>query len=375
VYKGEEPVTKETLDIILASIQAVGLIALILYVVKTWHIASATREAARVSEKTLQEMKDARDQEVAPHVIAYFDLPLNEHVIYLAIKNVGKSVASNIRIEFEPKLVGHRNEDFTMLPFVRDGIGSMPPGYEIRTFVDTSMAMLAKQSNRSLTYKAKVTFFGGLKETQRTTEQTLDLSMYRGLSSISRRGIHDLTNEATKISHSTEQISKTLSELSEAVTHGLYFRNPTFRFSPIPSDSGSWTSLALSKLTEFKFIWTSTYSNNHDKMMNPFMDNLRIRLIQIGEQLLILAASSPVEIAAELRPPLLEISNKLTELGSIQFYMDGGASLARFDAAGNEIVDLADRTIKQLQAIGQRANAEQQPRPPFICKGGRELGI
>src|SRR5689334_9138254 len=104
---------KETIDIILAITQLFGCAFLTIYVVKTWHIASATREAVRISEKALQEMKEARDQEIAPYVVVFFDVSFTEHVIDLVIKNVGKSVANTVRIEFEPKLIGSSNTDFS----------------------------------------------------------------------------------------------------------------------------------------------------------------------------------------------------------------------------------------------------------------------
>ena len=65
------------LELITIIIQSLTFIALVFYVAKTWEMASATRESAKLSENTLQEMRDARDQEIAPYVIAYFDVILS----------------------------------------------------------------------------------------------------------------------------------------------------------------------------------------------------------------------------------------------------------------------------------------------------------
>jgi hypothetical protein len=88
---------KDSIDIILAIVQIATLIALIIYVIKTWQMASATNKYAKTSENTLQEMKDSRDQEIAPYVIAYFDVPYGQKFIFLIIKNIGLSVAKNVK--------------------------------------------------------------------------------------------------------------------------------------------------------------------------------------------------------------------------------------------------------------------------------------
>ena len=81
--------SKATMDLIVGAVQVATLIAVIVYVYKTWELAtatkglatttqdmaSATRHAAGIAEKTLGEMQEMRDQETAPYVIAYFDAP------------------------------------------------------------------------------------------------------------------------------------------------------------------------------------------------------------------------------------------------------------------------------------------------------------
>ncbi len=342
---------KETINIVLAITQIFGSIALIVYVIKTWHIASATRRSAEISEKTLQEMKAARDQEVAPYVLAYFDLPFSEHVIHLVIKNVGKTVATNVRIEFEPKLIGIREEDFSTLPLIKDGIPSLPPGGEIKTFFDTAMSMFGDQNKRPLTYRAKIRYFGGLNEGERMSEQTLDLSVYKGLSSISRHGMHELVERVEKVARYTENISKELTELTEMVSDGINLRNPSILISQIAPSSPDWHFVAFAKLLEFKHTWLSTYGTDHDKMLNPFPDNLKLRLNQIGEQLVIIAANGPHDLSVEIKDSLLKISNLLIDLANERFYIDGGASLNRFDAKGNDILSLVNAVLQKFETL------------------------
>jgi len=47
---------KEIVDIILAIVQIGTLIALIIYVIKTWQMASASKKSAEISEEILKEI-------------------------------------------------------------------------------------------------------------------------------------------------------------------------------------------------------------------------------------------------------------------------------------------------------------------------------
>jgi hypothetical protein len=296
-------------------------------------------------------MKETRDQEVAPYVVVYFDVPQGEHIIYMVVKNVGKSVATNVRIEIDPKLIGSREKDFSTVSLIRDGIASIPPGYEIRTFVDTGRSMFDEQNKRPLTYRAKVTYFGGLKDIMRTTEQILDLSVYKGLSFVSRRGIHDLAQEVEKISESIERISKKLSEISDKVSEGIYIRNPVISFSVLSTDFNAWKASTIAKLMEFKHLWSSVYNGNHDKLYGAFLGNFKMQLKYIDEQLLVITANSPPMINSEIKDSLLKASNLLIETSSIEFYAYGDMSEVNFDAKGKELDGLVDSTIAMIEKI------------------------
>ena len=89
---------------ILFLVQIFSLIFLIVYVIKTWEMASATTKAAQATEKSVTEMRQTRDQESAPYIIVYFDIPYESNLIYLVIKNIGRTIATNISLTFTPTL-------------------------------------------------------------------------------------------------------------------------------------------------------------------------------------------------------------------------------------------------------------------------------
>jgi len=177
-------------------IQSLTLIALVLYVAKTWEMASATRESARISELTLQEMRDARDQEVAPYVLAYFDVQVSNDQIEFVVKNNGRGMATDIQIVFDPAfkapptLSGAPTHEKLMEIFMPEGkITSLPPNREIRTII-SSFSDYAKymhyKDGLPGKYKISVTYHGGLSDKARKSEYVSDIGMYMGITFVSR---------------------------------------------------------------------------------------------------------------------------------------------------------------------------------------------
>ena len=141
----------ENLPIATLIIATLTLIVTTIYVILTWRIASATKKSADISRKTLEEMKEARDQQTAPYI--FIDIIVEKQDIYLFVKNAGKRIANNVKLKFEPELVASFGP--INLPFIKDGIGSLPPGAEIKTFFDSGIRYFEK-NKLPLNYKVKI---------------------------------------------------------------------------------------------------------------------------------------------------------------------------------------------------------------------------
>jgi hypothetical protein len=189
---------KETIESILAVVQILSLVALVVYVIMTWRMASATKKSAEAAEKTLQEMKEMRDQETAPHVVAYFEAARGTPFIYLVVKNLGKSVAKAVRLDFDPGLRSS-NPGIQMdeLPMIRQGIGSLAPGQELRTFFDSAISYFGAEL--PLRINVRVSYSGGVHSEERKFEQILDLEALRGLFYSAETGLAELVSEVAKI--------------------------------------------------------------------------------------------------------------------------------------------------------------------------------
>ncbi len=163
---------------LLLGVQILTLVALIVYVWETRKMALATQKSVEMAGKSLDEMKEQRDAEIAPYVVAYLDGQGGVlGLLYLVIKNTGKTVAKNVKIKFNPPLQT-RYPDLLKLVIPDDGIPSIPPGYEIRTMLDT----LAKYEDSGLTvFTVQVTYFGGIDNKQREDTYYVDLKVFNGI--------------------------------------------------------------------------------------------------------------------------------------------------------------------------------------------------
>jgi len=326
-------VEKDIIDIFLAIIQIVTLIALIIYVAKTWEIASASTKSTKVSEGILKEMKESRDTEVAPYVVVYFDIPYGKHLIYLVIKNIGKSVANNVKLVFQPSLKNRNGERINDMSFIKEGIGSS----------------YFNQKDLPFIYKVNVSYSGGLHSESRTIEQIMDLSAFKGITLISDKGMNELVTEVEKLVQHNGMMVQNLVKIANYSANGIWLKNPDFLITGLQLNQDAWASNALAKLIEFKTLWMAIYGANPEKLVNPFLADLINRSDTIGSQLLIITSRAPLNIPSELTNHLVEIAVKLSELGDSRFYIDGGDSENSFDMHGNQIITFVDKAIKQIK--------------------------
>lgn len=84
-------------------------------------------------------MVEERIRENEPNVLVFFDIPHLTNDIFLVVKNIGKSMAKNVRLEFNPELKNSRGELMDEVLFLKNGIPVMPPGYRIQTFIGMDM--------------------------------------------------------------------------------------------------------------------------------------------------------------------------------------------------------------------------------------------
>jgi hypothetical protein len=300
--------------IITTVVQVATLIVVIIYTIYTARMTSAARASAEAANNTIKEMKEARDQENAPYIVVYFDIPQNKHLIYLVIKN---------------------------------GIPSLPPNYEISTLFD---GVINRFGNAifPMTYMVEVSYTGGLVKDRRTSIQTLDLSMFYGLMKVNEKGQDELVKAVEDIAKQTREINNNLEEVSESLTSGIWIKNPTLTTSEVHPRPETWYDSVLAKLQEFVLLWTCAYGKSDEKQVDPFLTDLQNALILLSGQLLAILSESPETASNEVKEAIGRIAANLQDLGYKKFYIDGGASLNAFDALGDSTVQDIDALVKQV---------------------------
>lgn len=328
-------------------IQVATLVAVIVYTVYTARMTSAARASADAANNTVNEMKEAREQENAPYIVVYFDIPANKHVIYLIIKNVGKSIATDVKLTFTPSLSSNVFKDINETPLIKDGISSLPPNYELRTLFDGVINRFGN-ANFPMTYVVEVSYTGGLAKERRTSTQALDLSMFYGLMQVKEKGLNELVKTVETIADNTGKINGILKDVSESLTSGIWIKNPTLTTSDINPRPETWYDSVLAKLQGFVLLWTCAYGKSEEKQVDPFLTDLQNKLILISEQLLVILSESPNSASNEVKEAIAGIATNLQDLGYKKFYIDGGASLNAFDLQGDSAVQVIGSLIKQV---------------------------
>jgi hypothetical protein len=198
----------DTLDVIMFVIQLLSLIALVVYVIKTAEVAEGTRKSAQAMDRSVAEMVEDRDQQIAPYVVVYFDNQTDSPIFDLVIKNTGRTAARNVEIAFDPPLqTSLKNYDIEQLAFIHQVIPTLPPDYEIRASVDVINNAL-KSETLPKQYRVKVTFTGGVKADPREAEYILDLNVFKGILETHTRSLTDLTKAVEKISDTLDDFAE-----------------------------------------------------------------------------------------------------------------------------------------------------------------------
>lgn len=330
---------------ILFFVQIASLIFLIIYVVKTWEMASATRKAAEATEKSVLEMRETRDQETAPFIIAYFDVQTEASLIYLVVKNIGRTVATQVKLSFTPELQSSNDNGLLKeVGFIKNGIESMPPNYEIRTLVDSSPGYFGK-NELPLKYNVEITYYGGIESKQRTANQQLDLSANKGVSYVRNKTMNNLVDVVEKLTREIREIRNFTSDIATALEHGILISNGSLLVTKIEPDLRDWKKYLVAKLNEFENLWTVYYRNEREQGIG--LGKLQAHAQMIGEQILIISANNTGDVPADVHEKTELIAGKLQELGQITFYIDGGVSLKKFKETGDSIIiDINDFLTK-----------------------------
>jgi hypothetical protein len=145
--------------------------------------------------RQVHEARKLREEQARPFVIVDFEPGF---LVYLTVENVGRTMARDVRIEFDKPLQTtlERPRELDETPLFREPIPTLPPGKKIRVLFDQFNERLDK--GLPLTYRVKLRYRGP--EGRKTWEHPyrLDLGMYLG-SDLPQKGIPELVTEVENI--------------------------------------------------------------------------------------------------------------------------------------------------------------------------------
>lgn len=208
---------KSTLDVVLAIVQIAALIFLIIYVWKTWEMASATKKAAESSRETVEEMKAGREAEYRPYVVAYFELVRNNIVVF-TVKNAGKTEAREISITFEPELNVTDRDKIRSILTNSFGRFSLQPQQKLTTYID-QISRYLKGGAFPKSYQVKVVYRHGPSGQQYEESFQLDLGVYEGLLVLDEKDIAALVDKLEFIKNKAASIDSSLKKIAANHQH------------------------------------------------------------------------------------------------------------------------------------------------------------
>lgn len=274
-------------------IEVLTLVFLIIYVVKTASLARSSHVSAEVSRKILDEMKAQREAETRPHIVAYFEIQIHSSVVDIVVKNIGRSIAENVKLKFTPQLKSSFKSDLGSNLWANEGLGSMPPGKEIRTFFDFSHSLFGNDDIPK-SYMVKVDYSGGIEATGYSDTQAMDLNPYKHISSITRHTMHDLVKEVKESVKYEGDIAKSLKTIETRLQKGLFI-NSNINYAAIFSSDVSIKGLEY-KLREVEnFLSFIIGANKHtvykydlhaiDAKIKFFIEHIEVLLSFVSNQL------------------------------------------------------------------------------------------
>jgi hypothetical protein len=315
--------------------------------------ADATRDSAKAAENTVQEMKTAREEESAPFVVVYFNHYQSFHSLYLVVENIGKNVATDIKLEFTPSLqVSQINKDrIAKNSLLNKGIKSLVPNYKIPIPFDFLTQYL--QANLPLEYEVRVTYRGNSSLPPKVLEYTLDLSHYNYIHFQTESGLNQIDTTLSRFALDINQhlndfrsIPHDLKEIANALNRGVMAQYNQ------RTDGNNIDIIA--KLKEFVLIWTLDYGKDEEKLKKSSMFDLRTRCLLIKDEILIGIANGE---AHQWMENVENVASKMSKLGNMMLLLDG--YVVAYSQRGHSIEDfndLGDGIIEDIKGIIEQIN-------------------
>ena len=145
----------------------------------------------------VREARKLRGDQARPFVVIDFEPEPYSPFVDLVIENLGKTVARNVRFSFDRPLEASTKHQGSLsdMPLLKDGISTFPPGKRISSFFDSWLDRKDEHADR---YTVTINYEDD-RHNRFEERHVLDLTIYKGLSQIRRKGLHDISKTLESI--------------------------------------------------------------------------------------------------------------------------------------------------------------------------------
>jgi hypothetical protein len=161
--------------------------------------------AALVAWRQVREARRLREDQARPFVV--IDLVAWQTIAEFQIKNIGLTIARDVRFEFDPPLVSSRDSRVNRKPLAetnlfKQGIPTLPPGKTVNALFDTLPSRIKEGLPDD--YSVRVSYKDALgKEHAETT--TVGYGFLRDVGRITRRDMHDVHRRLEEIAREVKK--------------------------------------------------------------------------------------------------------------------------------------------------------------------------
>ena len=156
--------------------------------------------AALFAYRQVGEARRLREEQAQPYV--FVDLvpsPASSTLVDIVIKNVGATVARNVRFRFEPSIVStlyphaaSEAKELSEYSLFVNGIPTLPPGAEVRFLFESAPDRYQRRQELPATHRVTVTFDDSRERPCEPAEYVLDLDRQWGLLRVGVRTVHTI---------------------------------------------------------------------------------------------------------------------------------------------------------------------------------------
>lgn len=183
-------------------VQAAATVAAFVVAVVAAMYAKRQWKSQQIAVSEAREREDRlREEQARPFVVVDFEpSPVWGNIINLVVENVGKTLAKNVRFEFDPPLqssMSGQGYDVASSVLLTQGIPAMPPGKRVTALFDMSHDRIA--ADLPMTYRVTVRSDDSADRSQEPLEYVLDLSFRYGLRRVEAKTVHDVAKTLKEI--------------------------------------------------------------------------------------------------------------------------------------------------------------------------------